>query len=305
MSKRSPAPLREVSRARIEELNIQRKDPALYAPVPTGIFELDRLIGGLPKSDAWIGVVLAPKKIGKTTLAMALAHQWCLRTGKKAIYFGLEELRFQFADRMLADLADINRRNIFMRKLDEDDIANMERSIFKMSENLYVQDDTFTVDQAVKEMGDKFDLAIFDNLQLHERDGRGSDREQLEKIGRRFVHYRNERRKSFMVVAQESDAGRSHGSDEILRGMDFGFRLCEVYEEIVNEKGKKEKGDPIEWEREIEVLRSRNMASGRIRIAFDGKHNRIGNPGGIPLGGTNEFDLKRFQALVDGKQVVA
>src|SRR2546426_11579469 len=68
--------------------------------VPTGFTDLDRLTGGLQKSDL---IVLASRPgIGKTSLSLSLAHNTALKYQHSIAIFSLEMSKHQLAQRLLS-----------------------------------------------------------------------------------------------------------------------------------------------------------------------------------------------------------
>ena len=74
-------------------------DPNAFRGLETGFKHLDRITNGLQKSD--LIVIAARPGMGKTSLAMNLVENACLRKGKVAAVFSLEMPRVQIVQRLL------------------------------------------------------------------------------------------------------------------------------------------------------------------------------------------------------------
>src|SRR5260370_14433336 len=78
--------------------------------VPTGFTDLDRLTGGLQKSDL---VVLAARPgVGKSSLALSLAHNAALKYHNSIAFFSLEMSKDQLAQRLLSMDAGIDQQRL-------------------------------------------------------------------------------------------------------------------------------------------------------------------------------------------------
>lgn len=74
--------------------------------IPTGLTDLDKLLGGLQRSDM---VVMAGRPgMGKTSLAMQIAKIAAKKQGKRTLFFSLEMGKEQLAQRVIASEAGID-----------------------------------------------------------------------------------------------------------------------------------------------------------------------------------------------------
>lgn len=71
--------------------------------IPTGFRDLDRIIGGLEKGHLYL--LAGGVSIGKTSLALNLAHRLASQQKKHVVYFTLNESNRQLATRMMANLS--------------------------------------------------------------------------------------------------------------------------------------------------------------------------------------------------------
>jgi replicative DNA helicase len=91
---------------RLDELH---KDKSRLRGVPTGFKALDNLLAGLQPSDL---IVLASRpSMGKSTLAMNIAHHVALEQKRSVLVFSLEMSKEQLVDRLLAAEAGIDAWN--------------------------------------------------------------------------------------------------------------------------------------------------------------------------------------------------
>jgi replicative DNA helicase len=87
--------------------------------VPTGFEDLDRLLGGLQKSD--LDILAARTSIGKTALALNIAYNAAVRNGRGVGIFSLEMSKEQLAQRFMALESGIEQQKLRTgRILDEE-----------------------------------------------------------------------------------------------------------------------------------------------------------------------------------------
>ncbi len=82
---------------RLDELH---KDKGKIRGVPTGFRDLDNIIAGLQRSDLF--VLAARPSMGKTALALNLAHNVAVKAKQSVLIFSLEMSKEQLVDRLLA-----------------------------------------------------------------------------------------------------------------------------------------------------------------------------------------------------------
>ena len=163
--------LREVLDKHMEETaTLDLAEGRHLAPIPTGFPELDKLLGGLQRSD--MIVVAARPSLGKSTLAFNIARQ-AAQQGSVVGIFSLEMSAEQIAIRLLAGEANVDSHHLRLGMVSEAEHRRELDAIGLLSElPLYIDD---TPIQGVVEMRGKarrlqtergLDLLIVDYLQL-------------------------------------------------------------------------------------------------------------------------------------------
>ncbi|MDX1614886.1 MAG: replicative DNA helicase [Candidatus Promineifilaceae bacterium] len=121
---------------RIEELHA-RGDEVIG--IPTGFTDLDRLLGGLNKSD--LVIVAARPGMGKTALQMAMALAAARRFGKRVAIFNLEMSGEQLVQRMIAAETRIDSQRLRRGDLHESEWPLFYEAVGRLSETeLYIDD---------------------------------------------------------------------------------------------------------------------------------------------------------------------
>jgi replicative DNA helicase len=107
--------------------------------VATGFTVLDKVLGGLQKSD--LLCLAAMPSMGKTSLALDIARNVAIHSNKPVGLFSLEMSKDQLADKLLASLANINLWNLRNGRLGQDDYSRLQHAMGTLSEApLYIND---------------------------------------------------------------------------------------------------------------------------------------------------------------------
>lgn len=290
--------LSEAMTEHLDRLEQEIKEPEKYRPIPIPNNEdLTKVMaGGIPRSDPFVIVVLAKEKLGKTTVALTITDAWCGANEKGAIYFCLEEMRYQIAERMLSKYRNISRREIYQRNISQDEIGEMRKwaDHFK-SYPFYLQDQVFDPKRMTRQALDlEVGLMVVDNLQITDMSsiaGR-EKREKIENVSAGFRQVRNKFGLSVLIVSQEGQEGKALGSLQANRDAD-GLLLVKDYMkyEVPEGGGKKLIGVPTDNMREIEALRSRLPWSGTCYVQFDGDHSVIED---VPVKRNEDIDFDQI-----------
>ncbi|MGZ3623279.1 MAG: replicative DNA helicase, partial [Ktedonobacteraceae bacterium] len=189
--------------------------------VPTGFTDLDRLTGGLQKSDL---IVLAARPgIGKTSLALSLAHNTALKYHNSIAVFSLEMSKDQLAQRLLSMDARIDQQRLRTGIIEEDEWDRIVYAMDTLSESNIWIDDTAGI--STMEMRSKarrlqaehgIDLIIVDYLQLMQATIGGKRNEnrvqEISEISRSLKGLARELNVPVLALAQLSRAVESRQS---------------------------------------------------------------------------------------------
>ncbi|MBI5929146.1 MAG: replicative DNA helicase [Chloroflexi bacterium] len=138
--------------------------------VPTGFIDLDRLLGGLQKSDLLI--LAARPGMGKTSFGLNIARN-AARAGGRVAVFSLEMSNEQLVQRFIASEAGIDSQKLRLGDLDEREWGLFTQSAARLSELPIFLDDTVAITPIqlrtkCRRIKREFDinLVIVDYLQL-------------------------------------------------------------------------------------------------------------------------------------------
>lgn len=189
--------------------------------VPTGFTDLDRLTGGLQKSDL---IVLAARPgIGKSSLALSIAHNCALKYQNSIAVFSLEMSKDQLAQRLLSMDAGIDQQRLRTGRIEDDEWDRIVYAMDTLSEaNIWIDD---TAGISTMEMRSKarrlqaehgIDLIIVDYLQLMQATIGGKRNEnrvqEISEISRSLKGLARELNIPVLALAQLSRAVESRQS---------------------------------------------------------------------------------------------
>lgn len=209
---RDLVPIRQLTREyleRIEALNEQGSD---VIGVPTGFTDLDRLLGGLNKSDLLI--LAARPGMGKTSLQNAIALTAATRYGKRVAIFNLEMSGEQLVQRMLSAETRIDSQRLRRGQLYEHEWPIFMEAIGRLSETRIFIDDTPSITpnqlrtkcrRLYAEHG--LDLIMIDYLQLMNSERSNNNRvQEISEISRGLKGLARELDVPVLAAAQLSRA---------------------------------------------------------------------------------------------------
>jgi replicative DNA helicase len=211
-------PIRETLREYIDKLDQLHEHRGAIVGVATGFSDLDKMTGGLQKSD--LVILAARPSVGKTAMALSLAHNAALRYGSKIALFSLEMSKEQLAARMLSMDAGVDQHKLRTGYINDEEWDRISESVGRLSEaNIYIDD---TPGITLVEMRSKarrlmmehgFDLLIVDYLQLMQGSGAGRGHEnrvmEISEISRGLKGLARELNVPVMALSQLSRAVES------------------------------------------------------------------------------------------------
>jgi replicative DNA helicase len=179
---RDLTPIQDVIRSyydRIEYLYDHRGEPL---GVPTGFADIDRLLGGLQRSD--FVIIAARPSVGKTSLCLSIARN-AARLGQRVAIFSLEMSSEQIVQRIVSAETGIDTQRLRLGNLREDEWPLFVQATGKLADLPVFIDDTPSITalqlrtkarRLHAEHG--LDLLLIDYLQLMTGDTRSENRVQ-------------------------------------------------------------------------------------------------------------------------------
>ncbi|MCC6626020.1 MAG: replicative DNA helicase [Chloroflexi bacterium] len=171
-------PISEVLERYFERIDFVHQHKGDLLGVPTGYRDLDKLTGGLQKSD--LIIVAARPSVGKSSLSLGFAYNAAVRFGQKIGLYSLEMSAEQLVQRLLATETGVDSHRLRQGYIDDEEWDRVSRAFGKLAEASIYIDDTAGLSIAdlrsrarrlAAEQG--LDLLVIDYLQLMQ--GRRTD----------------------------------------------------------------------------------------------------------------------------------
>ncbi len=212
--------IRDVVPTVIEDIRLLSERGEDVLGVPTGFTDLDRMLGGLQKSDL---IILAARPgMGKTSLALNIALHAAKRHQARVAIFSLEMSREQLVQRLLSQEARINSHHLRQGKIYGEEAwarLNQAAAILQTC-RIYIDDTAALTPFELRTKARRLyaehglDLVIVDYLQLMHSERRSENRvQEISYISRTMKQLARELKAPVLALSQlsrqvESRAGK-------------------------------------------------------------------------------------------------
>ncbi len=201
---------------KLDALHSRRGD---IVGIPTGFSDLDKMTGGFQRSD--LIILAARPSVGKTALALSLAHNSAVKFNQSIAIFSLEMSKEQLAQRLLSMDAGVDQQRMRTGYISDadDEWTRISLSMGRLSDaDIYI-DDTAGIN--LMEMRSKarrlkadrgFDLIVVDYLQLMQGTGSkgdGNRQQEISEISRGLKGLARELNVPVLALSQLSRAVES------------------------------------------------------------------------------------------------
>jgi len=258
----------------------------------SGFNDFDDLTSGLQPAD--LIIVAGRPSMGKTTIAMNMAENVAISSGKPVAVFSMEMPGDSLAMRMMSSLGRIDQNKVRTGKLDDDEWPRLTSAINMLAETKLFIDDTPALTptevrarsrRLVREHG-PLGLIVLDYLQLMQSPSSGESRvQQISDISRGLKALAKELNVPVVALSQlnrnleqrpnkrpvMSDLRESGAIEQDADLIVFVYR-DEVYNEDSPDKGTAE----------IIIGKQRNGPLGTVRLTFLGQFTKFENFAGDP-----------------------
>ena len=220
--------INEVLFENIRMLQEMEKTGGANRGTPTGFRDVDKILGGLQKTDL---IILAARPgVGKTAFALNIAEH-AAAIGKKVMVFSLEMANTQLGERLLSMTANVPLENIHKGKLtmeEWEDISAAQDGFY--GSDMVVDENSVVTPMEIKnkcrrfkqEKGD-LDLVIIDYLQLMSMGGYRIEQREKEIAGitRAIKIMAKELDCAVILISQLSRGPEQRGGDHMPRLSDL------------------------------------------------------------------------------------
>ncbi len=209
---RDLVPIRQIAGDYLDRIQELRERGDDFVGIPTGFTDLDRLLGGLNKSD--LIIIAARPGMGKTSLQNAMALTAATKHGKRIAMFNLEMSGEQLVQRMIAAETKIDSQRLRRGQLAEQEMPIFMEAVGRLSETRIFIDDTPSITpnqlrtkcrRLYAEHG--LDLVMIDYLQLMQAERSTNNRvQEISEISRGLKGLARELNVPVLAAAQLSRA---------------------------------------------------------------------------------------------------
>jgi replicative DNA helicase len=179
---RELVPIRQVLSEYYDRIEYLTRHQGEIHGIPTGFTDIDKILGGMQRSDM---VILAARpSVGKTSLALSVAHNAAKKYAQRVAFFSLEMSNEQVVQRLISAETGIDSQRLRRGEI-EKDWERFFKATHDLSEMLFFIDDTPSISALelrtkARRLHAEFgvDLIIVDYLQLMRGDYRSENRVQ-------------------------------------------------------------------------------------------------------------------------------
>ena len=179
--------IRSVLDESFERLGMLADQDGAIRGIPSGFRQLDRLLGGLQRSD--LVIVAARPSMGKTLFAMNIAEHVALNENKVVGIFSLEMSKEQLVDRLVSSIGRVDSWKLRNGQLNEQDMSSLIQAQAQLAEvPLYIDDAGMTSVMEVRAKARRLqaehglDLLVIDYLQLMSGSLRRNEENRVQEV---------------------------------------------------------------------------------------------------------------------------
>jgi len=280
-------PIKELLGTAVEKIETLFEQEGNITGEGTGFTDLDEMTSGLQPGD--LIIVAGRPSMGKTTIAMNMAENVAISSGKPVAVFSMEMPGDSLAMRMMSSLGRIDQNKVRTGKLDDDEWPRLTSAINLLAETkLFIDDSPGLTPNEVRSRARRLTrdngqlgLIVLDYLQLMQSPASGDSRvAQISDISRGLKTMAKELHVPVMALSQlnrnleqrpnkrpvMSDLRESGSIEQDADVIMFVYR-DEVYNEDSPDKGMAE----------LIIGKQRNGPIGTVRLTFLGKYTRFEN----------------------------
>jgi len=259
---------------RIEYLTLHRGE---LIGIPTGFQRVDKLLGGLQRSD--LVILAARPSVGKTSLALSFAHNAAKKYGQRVAFFSLEMSNEQVVQRLISSETGIDAQRLRRGEIEQDEWGRFMKATNDLAETYFYIDDTpgaSALELRTKarrlhaEVG--IDLMVVDYLQLMRGDYRSENRvQEISSISRALKALARELNVPVLALSQLSRSVESRSDKRpILSDLRESGALEQDADVVMFIYRDEMYNDNTEWPNiaDIMVAKHRNGPTGTVQLYF-------------------------------------
>ncbi len=286
--KQNFVPINTILHETFERIDELHRDGNKLRGVPSGFIDLDRLLGGMQKSN--LIILAARPSMGKTSLALDIIRQAAVNEKRPVGVFSLEMSKDELVDRMLSAQSGVDLFKIRSGHLTDDDFSLIGEAMGALSEApIYIDDASGANIMEVRAKARRLQtehgisLLVIDYLQLMQGRSSNSDNrvQEVSEISRNLKILARELNVPVLALSQLS-RGVENRPDKVpqlsdLRESGSIEQDADVVMFIYREDMYKGKDSRRPNVAEIHVRKHRNGPVGQVDLYWDGQHASFRN----------------------------
>jgi len=279
--------LRKILPGTIDRLDILSHSDGDISGLSTGFNSLDDMTAGLQRGE--LVIIAGRPSMGKTTLAMNIAENAAIGSGKAVAIFSMEMSAEQLSFRMIGSIGRVDQSNLRRGNFNDEDWNRINSAVAIMSEAPIYIDDTPSLSptevrarsrRLAREHGG-LGLIVLDYLQLMQVQGNKENRAtEISEISRSLKALAKELDCPVIALSQLNRSVESRTdkrpvmsdlreSGAIEQDADV---ICFIYREEVYDKDTTRKGIA-----DIIIAKQRNGPVGEVHLTFLGQYTKFEN----------------------------
>ncbi len=245
--------------------------------IPTGFQRVDKLLGGLQRSD--LVILAARPSVGKTSLALGFAHNAAIKFGQRVAFFSLEMSNEQVVQRLISSETGIDAQRLRRGEIEQDEWGRFMKAANDLAETYFYIDDTpgaSALELRTKarrlhaEVG--IDLMVVDYLQLMRGDFRSENRvQEISSISRALKALARELNVPVLALSQLSRSVENRTDKRpILSDLRESGALEQDADVVMFIYRDEMYNDNTEWPNiaDIMIAKHRNGPTGTVQLYF-------------------------------------
>ena len=137
---RELVPIRQVLSAYYDRIEYLTRHRGELIGIPTGFERIDKLLGGLQRSD--LVILAARPSVGKTSLALGFAQNAAKKHNQRVAFFSLEMSNEQVVQRIISAETGINAQRLRRGEIEQDEWGRFMKAAGDLAETYFYIDDT-------------------------------------------------------------------------------------------------------------------------------------------------------------------
>jgi replicative DNA helicase len=266
-------PMREVLDGLFDQMN---EDGLRVRGVPTGFVALDRVLGGLHRSD--LIILAARPSVGKTALALSMAYNAAVQHRKVVGFISLEMSAQQIVQRVLASETGVNSHRLRMGQINDDEWGAVGRAYGKLSEApIFIEDGGSATVNDVRTKARRLqaefglDMLIIDYLQLMQSRRSDNRVQEISEISRGLKQVARELDIPVVALSQLSRAVESRAGHKPLLSDLRESGSIEQDADVVMLIYREDRYDPETSRKgiaDIDIVKHRNGSTATVSFRF-------------------------------------